>query len=59
MGTPTRTATVAILRIAAQATQAATAVDGTQVQDNDFLDDVYFAPAIDAVKLQVKKASRC
>jgi hypothetical protein len=26
------------------------------VQDNDFLDDAYFASAIDAVKLQIKKA---
>jgi hypothetical protein len=35
---------------------AHTKPDGTQVQDNDFLDDAYFAPAIDAVKLQIKKA---
>jgi hypothetical protein len=25
------------------------------VQDNDFLDDAYFAPAIDAMKLQIKR----
>jgi hypothetical protein len=35
---------------------AYTKPDGTQVQDNDFLVDAYFAPAIDAVKVQVKKA---
>jgi hypothetical protein len=28
--------------------------DGTQIQD-DFWDDAYLAPAIDAVKLQVKR----
>jgi hypothetical protein len=26
------------------------------VQDDDFLDDAYFAPAIAAVKMQIKKA---
>jgi hypothetical protein len=30
--------------------------DGTAVEDNDFLDDAYFTPAIDAVKAQVKKS---
>jgi hypothetical protein len=35
---------------------AYTKPDGTQVQANDFLDDACFAPAIDAVKIQIKKA---
>jgi hypothetical protein len=35
---------------------AYTKPDGTQVHDNDFLNDAYFAPAIDAVKLQAKRA---
>jgi nuclease S1 len=34
---------------------AYTKPDGTQVQDNDLLDDAYFAPAIGAVKLQIKR----
>jgi hypothetical protein len=31
-------------------------VNGTAVAENDFLDDAYFTPAIDAVKVQLKKA---
>lgn len=30
--------------------------DGTEVQDDDFLDDAYFAPAIETVKLRIKQA---
>jgi hypothetical protein len=35
---------------------AYTKPDGTQVHDNDVLDDAYFAAAIDVVKIQLKKA---
>ena len=30
--------------------------DGTAVQDNDLLDDAYFTPAIDTVKVPTKEA---
>jgi hypothetical protein len=36
--------------------RAYTKPDGTQVQDGDSLDDAYFTPAIDTVKVQIKKA---
>jgi S1/P1 Nuclease len=54
-------ATLAIVDWATEAhviarTLAYTKPDGTAVAENDFLDDAYFVPAIDAVKLQLKKA---
>jgi hypothetical protein len=36
-------------------TRAYAKPDGTQVQDNDFLDDAYFTPAMEAVRLQIKR----
>jgi len=57
----TQFATLAIADWATEAhgiarTLAYTKPDGTAVAESDFLDDAYFNPAIDAVKLQLKKA---
>jgi S1/P1 Nuclease len=62
--TATEAAQFATLSIADWATEAHviarqlayTKPDGTAVAEDDFLDDAYFTPALDAVKLQLKKA---